>query len=321
MPLSRSILPPLVLSLLLGAAARGQPLPTPVEEVVAASRQSSTAEEDRHFKAGVDFFGKEKVDAALAEFEAAWALRPAPDTLYNIALSHRKLLHYPEAIAAFKQFLEMDHDGPEARRNKAAEILAKLLSRVVEIQLADLPDGARVTVDGRSLGAAPLGGIPLPPGHHSILVNAAGYLPGELEISVVQGMDPIVRVPLSEIRRAAMVRIRCNVIGAMVHIDGNVAGLTPLALELPSGGHSLEVSAPGYQTHRGELAVEAGQEREVEILLEKTPPPIPAYKKGWVWGLVGTGAAGVAAAVLIPMFLQPTAPPCDRFALGCDPLQ
>src|SRR5580765_8360612 len=69
-----------------------------------ASKEQKEA--DRHFKAGVALYKEQKPAEALAEFERAYEIAPAPIVLYNIAACHRDLSHYGEAVKFYNRFLE-----------------------------------------------------------------------------------------------------------------------------------------------------------------------------------------------------------------------
>jgi tetratricopeptide (TPR) repeat protein len=54
---------------------------------------------------GVVHYGARRYDEAVRAFEAAHALRPEPELVYNIARAHEKALRAAEAIAAYERFL------------------------------------------------------------------------------------------------------------------------------------------------------------------------------------------------------------------------
>jgi hypothetical protein len=74
-------------------------------------------------------------------------------------------------------------------------------------------------------------------------------------------------------------------------------------IELLAGGHSLEVSAGGFVTHRSELVVSASQQRTVAVQLEApvADSGTPTYKKWWPWTIAAVVVGGVAAGVAIPL--------------------
>ena len=80
--------------------------------------------------------------AALEEFRRVYALMPRPQVLFNIAMCHRELGQYAEAVAALKIFLEQG--GARGDRETRAEIdrvITELMHLAAE-QEADDDDSA-----------------------------------------------------------------------------------------------------------------------------------------------------------------------------------
>jgi hypothetical protein len=68
--------------------------------------------------------------------------------------------------------------------------------------------------------------------------------------------------------------------GATVSVDGEVRpGVSPLAVELAPGAHTLTISMPGYQSMELELEVPPGSKGEQKLSLTALPPP-PAPAAG-----------------------------------------
>jgi tetratricopeptide (TPR) repeat protein len=66
----------------------------------------------RHYKKGLTEYNLGHFDAAVEEFEQAYALNPQPILLYNIAQSHRQLGHHERALFFYRRYLE---GAPEAK--------------------------------------------------------------------------------------------------------------------------------------------------------------------------------------------------------------
>lgn len=315
--MSRPIRLHLILLLVLAGTARGETA-APSENGARAAEappRARRAEANRHFKAGLSQLNAGNPNAALAEFEAAHAILPSPVVQYNIGLAQKELFRYPEAIAAIERYLADPRVSGE-RRREAEALVAELRAQIVDVTLAELPDGARVVVDGRWVGDAPLGPIPMVTGRHLVEITADGFVPARREVSIAAGMEAEIPIPLIASPKNCMVLIDANVLGAAVRIDGEAAGETPVAAKLAGGGHSLEVTAPGYLPYRGELAVTAGQTRHVEIELSRVPKEA-IHRKWWPWTILGLGVAGGATAAGIVLGSRAEDPYCGLFAEGC----
>lgn len=83
--------------------------------------------------------------------------------------------------------------------------------------------------------------------------------------------------------------------GAIVAIDGEVVGTTPLEREVITGKHVLRVSKDGYITVEREVTFVDGVAESLQFSLEKAPSRLPSRPWGWV--TLGTGIAGLGAAV------------------------
>ena len=88
--------------------------------------------------------------------------------------------------------------------------------------------------------------------------------------------------------------------GALVTIDGEVVGTTPLERPVLEGAHTIRVSLDGYVAEERELKIVNGAREQVNLTLKRTP----GDPKSRVLGAVGLGGglallgAGVALLVL-----------------------
>jgi hypothetical protein len=71
---------------------------------------------------------------------------------------------------------------------------------------------------------------------------------------------------------AASVSVRTEPLGARVVVDGAELGLTPQAIELPPGEHTVAVDKPGFVAQQKTITVEPGTPQELVITLAAAPP-------------------------------------------------
>lgn len=161
---------------------------SPATEAPIAAPPAVSTEARAHLDRGEQLFGAGGFDAALAEYQAAFAAMDGHPSqylvLFNIAQCHERLSHYDLALTYYRQYL----DGGGANEADAAEVRARLevlegLLGTVEITLTwpqDAPTARRPTVEvwlgERNVGTAP-GELRLPGGNHAIEVRAPGYEP------------------------------------------------------------------------------------------------------------------------------------------------
>ena len=97
------------------------------------------------------------------------------------------------------------------------------------------------------------------------------------------------------------VRIRCNVAGATVTIDGKVRGKTPIVgpirLRAPAR-HRVRVGKKGYVPFGATLFVPPRATITVKAQLVPVGLSVPAYKKWWFWTAIAGSVAVTAAGIV-----------------------
>src|SRR4051812_31900707 len=85
----------------------------------AAADDVRTVEARARFEEGVVLHDKGDCEGAIAKFAQAYALRPHPDVLFNLGVSHRACGHPVEAERAFASYLRHAKVIPADRRRVA----------------------------------------------------------------------------------------------------------------------------------------------------------------------------------------------------------
>jgi hypothetical protein len=287
--------------------AQAAALPPPPPLHPSASKQ---AEARLHFQQGVALYQERNYDAALAEFQGAYAASGEPIVLYNLGLTFKALFRYGDAVEALERYLsESQARGqalPAERRAEVAKNVAEMKSLLADVTIVVKPAEAVVRVDGRPVTMGIEGIVKLGAGTHSVEASATDFTSDRRDITVVAGTPQTVSLMLVAIPRTGHVKITAAQLGARVTVDGRDQGLAPVEVELAAGGHQMEVTAPGFQPDRSELAIAAGQSRAVMISL--TPPQVetqPFYHRWWFWTGVAVAAVVVGTIVLWPRTQDP----------------
>ena len=175
----------------------------------AAADDSATAkrEADRHFKTGVKLFEETKYSEALAEFEQAYALASHPLVLYNLATTHRALSQYSQAVDFYNRFLtEGKGVVKPAQLAKGQRELDDVLRLIARVDVTTSPEGATVSVDGRTIGPSPLGQpLILGPGDHVVSATLDGHNRAERSFRVAAGDTLAVALTLAKKEEAPVV--------------------------------------------------------------------------------------------------------------------
>jgi hypothetical protein len=273
------------------------------------------AEARLHFQQGVALYKEANYDAALAEFQAAYAISAEPVVLYNMGLTEKALFRYAEAVETLDKYLAesaaRNQAVTPARRIEVTALTAEMRSLLADVTLVIKPADAAVRIDGRPVAVTGIEGIvKVAAGTHVIDVAAPDHAPARRDIVVVAGTPQQVAITLAPVPRTGRVRITAAQIGARVDIDGRALGPAPVELDLLAGGHQLDVNAPGFAPRHMELVVAAGQSRDIAITLDRPAAAAgdPFYNKWWFWTGAGVAAAAVATILLIPAPTQEPLP-------------
>lgn len=265
--------------------------------------------------------GAERVDApvhaAIALYdngqleEAEGALKsalPKASTPRNRALVHLHLglilanrADLAGARAAFRAALEEDPTvGPD--RVRVFPAIVELFDGVRqgvrgEAELSANEAGARILVDDRAMGIAPLK-LQLPVGDHQVrALSADGDRASDAVMLEVRARTPV-RVALALKARAGTLFVKVSPESATVTLDGvlqTADGKSTLAhsgLRVAAGRHRIELSLPGHERVLVDARVAAGGVERVERTLLALRPPW--YRRKSVWAVVAAGTSGAA---------------------------
>lgn len=156
-----------------------------------ASTDSATEAARAHFKTGIKLYQDQNYAGALAEFEAAYALKPGPGSLQNVALCQKALFRYGEAADSLERLLtKHGAELTEAERSAAERAKAELEALVGAVRVEVTPPSATVTLDGRPF-ALQEGGTSarLNVGEHLFAATAPGYMRVSRTVSVASGQS------------------------------------------------------------------------------------------------------------------------------------
>jgi len=280
----------LVLLLLVGSTAHAQ-------------EASGGSDARQHFYEGAELFGEGDFEGALSAFELSYELERSPVILFNIAQTLRSLDRYADAVDAFVGYLAMGHDEiSEEQKERVENTIARLRRRIAPITLDVRPTGARILIDGREVGVAPLvAPVRLAAGRRVLQVEAEGHESVRDEIAVVGGVARTLEIRLAEADTAAVLRLTSTPNDAEVRIDGLEVGPAPVVRRLPSGGHVIEAELAGFEDYRTSIELAPQQELDLNLALSE-PSDESVWTRWWFWTAVGVVA--IAAAVTIVALSQ-----------------
>jgi hypothetical protein len=219
-----------------------------------------------HMTNGVKLYQDRNWEAAIAEFEAAYRIKPKASPLVNIALCHKGMFNYPKAIGVLETALGKHADTLTPADKKAAEDAItdmKALLGYVTLELS--PANATVSVDGADLPKdAASKPIPLGPGTHQIAARAEGYATQEQSVTVASG-EKDKKVVLKLTPDKGYVTIRAVDAQTAIAIDQKAMGYGSWAGFLAPGTHLVQMYKPGNaQSYSVQIVVAAGKSQDVK---------------------------------------------------------
>jgi hypothetical protein len=181
---------------LLAAAALAAATPAHADDV---------AEAKARFRRGADLYRQQRWGEAMAEFEAAYRLRPHGAIHFNVARCRERLGDWPGALRSYHDYLRevpgaTDRAAVRASMARLEERLAAAGEQALLVYTD--PPGARVSLDGKERGTAPLHAL-LAPGSHALALALDGYEPVDERVEVARSRSTAVDVVLRPAARAA----------------------------------------------------------------------------------------------------------------------
>ncbi|RLB52176.1 MAG: hypothetical protein DRJ42_15505, partial [Deltaproteobacteria bacterium] len=273
------LFPSLVACLLLAVAAFGVSAAAAQEANPNANQDANHDQDARaHFRRAIEQFNEENFDAALAEFQRAYAIDPANAILYNIARVYAGQGNAVEAARNYERYLR--DGGPDLLPERRAEVEAALetqRSRIGHIEVVVSVDGATIAIDGADVATSPLyEPLAVSAGTVDIEVRAPNHTDVRRRVTVAGGSVERVEVEMQEAVQPGILRIESEVPGVVIEIDGRHVGETPLnaSISLPVGDHRVVARRPGYRSFEEDF--HTSQNSRAEIVLEMRPDPFAA---------------------------------------------
>ena len=162
------------------------------------------------------------------------------------------------------------------------------------VSVITTPVGADITLDGLSLGPAPLENILLEAGQYDIAASLPRFQPWQDQIEVVgRSQDQTVQIGLAP--DWAHVTFTSTPEDVAAAVDGETTEITPRGVEVLSGDHELTLSAPGFMPLTVPLQIIAGIDQnlgavtltpaDATLSLNSTPPGASVTVDGAFAGL------------------------------------
>ena len=143
------------------------------------------------------------------------------------------------------------------------------------LTVSSKPSGAAVLAGSQYVGLTPLTIALAPDVTHTLRISKTGYEPTQQQVTLEPGLEERLAVTLDA--RKGVVRFAVEPADAVLAVDGRTIGRPPASMRMLAVEHRIEISKPGYQTHRTRITPRPGFDQEIRIALKKkgaaTPTP------------------------------------------------
>ncbi|MBO8183446.1 MAG: PEGA domain-containing protein [Archaeoglobus sp.] len=127
------------------------------------------------------------------------------------------------------------------------------------------PSGADVYVDNQYIGQTPIENYELPRGEHSLTIQMEGYQEYYTTVFIMPGETSIINANLG--LETGILSVTSAPTGALVYINGEYKGKTPLNLELPPRTYTVKIAKQNYIDYTTTMTLQAGETREISVSL------------------------------------------------------
>lgn len=272
---------------------------TPAPAAAAAPlAESLKGEALKAYNDGKLLFGDGDAAGAIAKFRRAHELSKDARLLWNMAVCEKELRHYASAARLVGEYLAEGNSLSAESRANAEQTREALRGFYSELTLEGVPAGARVTLDGASVGTTPFRGpMPIDLGRRRLRIELDGYEPFERQLDV-PGATPIsLPVQLVKQRNTSSLSVVSSGARDVISVDGKVVGSGRWQGPLAPGAHGVRVTAPGKKPYEAQLELAANSSKSLQIALEDERKGLP------VWAWVAGGAVVAAGAGIGGYFL------------------
>lgn len=248
-----------------------------------AARADSQAEARTLLKEGNRLLEAGDYVGALDMYHSAYSRVPSVKILLNIGTALRQLGRDAEAADTYEKYLN-DSAADPSRRPEVQKLLDELNLRVGKLRIEVNEPGARVLVDGKSVGSSPQAvSMRVEPGSHTIVAEKEGYALAAATVSIAARQERVVELRLM----------------SSAPTPPAAAPTTP-----------PPVAQQGAPTSPPAAAVAATPSAPDTIVKDEEASAQHARKRRWMW--VGIGAGVVAVAVVglaVGLSLSGSSPP------------
>jgi hypothetical protein len=221
-----------------------------------------------HYEQGQKLYEEGHYEEAIAEYKAAYQLKPHWSLLYNIGQAYERVLDYAASVEWFDRYLK--DSPPDAEKRLLVENRLRVLRNLparVSVTTAPQHVHARLYGAAGSFEAETPALFKVPAGSYTLELTQPGWDSESHPITTEIGQPYFYQWELK--RATAPLTIFTQPRNARVVLDDKVLGYTPYAGLVESGKHRLLLEHQDYPWHREEFEARANEPVKMEVKLKR----------------------------------------------------
>ena len=281
------------------AAPSSQPSSQPATADAPPSlSESLTGEAKADYESGKILFGDGDNAGALVKFKSAYEKSKDPRLLWNMAACEKNLRRYSRALRLVRQYVAEGGDKLTSQDKSEAEELINVMEPLTaKLKVTVSEPGAEVFIDDELAGTTPIDPVVVDIGSRKVRVRKSEFEEFTREVPVGGAAEVLLDVNLAKIVHEGRLVVRTSS-DATIAVDGKVVGTGSWSGVLPSGGHTLAITAPKKRPYQSEVYIQDKESRDVNVTLEPEPSKgLPT----WAW--IAGGAVLLGGATTAGIFL------------------
>lgn len=247
------------------------------------------------YEAGKILYQDGDFASALVKFQRAHELSKDDRLLWNIAVCEKNLRHYARVLTILEQYLALGPDVlTDKDRSDAVELQEAVKGFVAKITFKVNEPGADVFIDDKRIGTTPLpAAVLVEVGERRFRVSKPGYAPYEKQQSIATAGDVEIAVDLAVEVHQGTLLVEASTNDTIL-VDGKKVGMRRFQGPLPSGPHTVRVTATGMIAFQSEVVIEDDKTRRIPVSLQ----PLEGDGVSPWYFVVGGGVLLAAGAVV-----------------------
>jgi serine/threonine protein kinase/TPR repeat protein/chaperone required for assembly of F1-ATPase len=189
-----------------------------------------------------------------------------PNTFTHVPFGPHQLSATLDNYEPFKQDLQVRRGmNPEVR------LELKQIQEIATLSVQTEPSGAAILLDGKPPQVPPRTFTHVPFGTHRLSATLDNYEPLEQDLQVRRGMNPEVRLELTQIQEIAALSVQTEPTGASILLDGKPPQVLPNTfIHVPFGSHQLSATLDGYEPIKQDIQARKGMNTGIRLQFKRS---------------------------------------------------